>query len=302
MKSNISCLAQIYLRNHTGDEYTEDELNQLLKLRFSDKVKVLDARRITGDNFVYFTVGEWLLECIRKTENGIDSLYKYYASDISVDLMLSLEDVVNSTYHTSMKTFLAVLKDVIFSSYHPNLQREQIASRNNPSVFFLSGSCTVEIAAFNEFSKFITDEEIQTKYDNIIFDTAPTGHTLRMLQLPSAWDNFISENTHGASCLGQLSGLESQKEVYKKAVATLSDDDLTTLVLVSRPEIAPLVEAERASVELADIGVKNQMLSAKASNEIEWINKVDTHSNGNFAVIPWNTDEIKGENLKTLLS
>lgn len=124
----------------------------------------------------------------------------------------------------------------------------------------LSGSCTVEIAAFNEFSKFITDEEIQTKYDNIIFDTAPTGHTLRMLQLPSAWDNFISENTHGASCLGQLSGLESQKEVYKKAVATLADGALTTLVLVSRPETAPLTEAERASVELADIGVKNQML------------------------------------------
>lgn len=124
----------------------------------------------------------------------------------------------------------------------------------------LSGSCTVEIAAFNEFSKFITDEEIQTKYDNIIFDTAPTGHTLRMLQLPSAWSNFMSENTHGASCLGQLSGLESQKEVYKKAVETLSDKRLTTLVLVSRPETAPLAEAQRASNELAEIGVKNQML------------------------------------------
>ena len=124
----------------------------------------------------------------------------------------------------------------------------------------LSGSCTVEIAAFNEFSKFITDEEIQTKYDNIIFDTAPTGHTLRMLQLPSAWSTFISENTHGASCLGQLSGLESQKEVYKKAVETLANGKLTTIVLVSRPETAPLLEAERASIELADIGVENQML------------------------------------------
>lgn len=124
----------------------------------------------------------------------------------------------------------------------------------------LSGSCTVEIAAFNEFSKFITDVNVQKEYDNIIFDTAPTGHTLRMLQLPSAWSNFISESTHGASCLGQLSGLESKKEVYKKAVETLADGELTTLILVSRPEIAPLIEAERASNELADIGVKNQTL------------------------------------------
>jgi len=124
----------------------------------------------------------------------------------------------------------------------------------------LSGSCTVEIAAFNEFSNYITDKTAQTEYDHIIFDTAPTGHTLRMLQLPSAWSNFISESTHGASCLGQLSGLESRKEVYKNAVSTLADGALTTLVLVSRPEDSPLKEAERASKELSQLGVNNQVM------------------------------------------
>ena len=124
----------------------------------------------------------------------------------------------------------------------------------------LSGSCTIEIAAFNEFSGFITDDKTAMEYDHIIFDTAPTGHTLRMLQLPSAWSNFISESTHGASCLGQLSGLESKKAIYKQAVETLADGNLTTLILVSRPETAPFKEAERASGELSALGVNNQVL------------------------------------------
>ncbi|WP_425547705.1 arsenical pump-driving ATPase [Asaccharospora irregularis] len=124
----------------------------------------------------------------------------------------------------------------------------------------LSGSCTVEIAAFNEFTNYLADEEVKDKYDYIIFDTAPTGHTLRMLQLPSAWTNFISESTHGASCLGQLSGLEDKKEVYKDAVDTLANGDLTTLVLVARPEKPTLLEAERASEELRQLGVNNQIL------------------------------------------
>ena len=124
----------------------------------------------------------------------------------------------------------------------------------------LSGSCTVEIAAFNEFSRFITNSDIQQRYDYIIFDTAPTGHTLRMLQLPSAWSSFISESTHGASCLGQLSGLESKKTIYKQAVNTLADRNMTTRILVTRPENSPLKEAERALVELNEIGIKNQIL------------------------------------------
>ena len=124
----------------------------------------------------------------------------------------------------------------------------------------LSGSCTVEIAAFNQFSDFITDADKAKEYDHIIFDTAPTGHTLRMLQLPSAWSTFISESMHGASCLGQLSGLEERKGIYKQAVETLSDANATRLVLVSRPEIAPLKEAARSSHELQLLGIRNQLL------------------------------------------
>jgi len=150
----------------------------------------------------------------------------------------------------------AEYRESVIAPYRGKLPVSVIANMEEQ----LSGSCTIEIAAFNEFSNFITDEKVQKEYDHVIFDTAPTGHTLRMLQLPSAWSRFISESTHGASCLGQLSGLESKKLIYQQAVETLSDSSMTTLILVTRPETAPFKEAERASGELSALGVNNQML------------------------------------------
>lgn len=123
----------------------------------------------------------------------------------------------------------------------------------------LSGSCTVEIASFNEFANFLTDPTIEKNYDHIIFDTAPTGHTLRMLQLPSAWNDYLDENTTGTSCLGQLSGLGDKKQIYQHAVETLNDGSITTLVLVSRPQKAALIESKRALLELNKLGIDQQI-------------------------------------------
>ncbi|EAE9627636.1 arsenite efflux transporter ATPase subunit ArsA [Listeria monocytogenes] len=124
----------------------------------------------------------------------------------------------------------------------------------------LSGSCTVEIASFNEFANFLTDKEASTKYDHIIFDTAPTGHTLRMLQLPSAWNNYLDENETATAPLGQLSGAVDKKEIYDLAVKTLIDGQQTTLMLVTRPQKTSLLEADRASKELEEMGIRNQTL------------------------------------------
>ena len=124
----------------------------------------------------------------------------------------------------------------------------------------LSGACTVEIAAFNEFAMLLTNEAYTKQFDTIVFDTAPTGHTLRLLQLPSAWSTFLDENTTGTSCLGPLKGLEPQREMYKEAVAQLTNPTQTTLMLVTRPETNPLKEVARASEELFEIGLQNQQL------------------------------------------
>jgi len=120
-----------------------------------------------------------------------------------------------------------------------------------------SGACTVEIAAFDEFSKLLGDPQTTAGFDHVIFDTAPTGHTLRLLTLPSAWSGFIDSATGGASCLGPLAGLEKQKALYAATVARLSDARATTVVLVARPDAAALREAERTRGELAALGIAN---------------------------------------------
>jgi len=124
----------------------------------------------------------------------------------------------------------------------------------------LSGSCTVEIAAFDEFSALIGDPDGTKDYDHVIFDTAPTGHTLRLMNLAKAWDQFLDQNTSGTSCLGPLAGLEKQREIYEATVHKLADASATTLLLVSRPQHSALREAERTARELQSLGMSNQCL------------------------------------------
>jgi arsenite-transporting ATPase len=124
----------------------------------------------------------------------------------------------------------------------------------------LSGACTMEIAAFDEFARLLGEPAATVEYNHVIFDTAPTGHTLRLLSLPGAWTGFLDTNTSGTSCLGPLAGLQKQRSLYEGSVAALADGERTTLVLVSRPQKGALDEAERTSKELAAIGVRNQWL------------------------------------------
>ncbi|KMK76294.1 arsenical pump-driving ATPase [Alkalihalobacillus pseudalcaliphilus] len=145
-------------------------------------------------------------------------------------------------------------RDKVIGPYKGKLPKSIVAQMEEQ----LSGACTVEIAAFDEFTNLLADKSVLEQFDHILFDTAPTGHTLRLLKLPTAWNGFLEDSTHGASCLGPLAGLTEKKELYEKTVHALSDREKTTLILVSRPDVASFKEAERASIELNDIGVSNQ--------------------------------------------
>ena len=147
-------------------------------------------------------------------------------------------------------------KEKVVGPYRDLLPKEAINQMEEQ----LSGACSVEIAGFNEFSKYVGDDDIIKQYDHIILDTAPTGHTLRLLNLPSAWKDFIANNQTGSSCLGPVSGLVEQKILYEQVVDNLKDSSKTLLILVSRAEKLSLLEVSKASKELNEQGMKNQHL------------------------------------------
>lgn len=151
-------------------------------------------------------------------------------------------------------------RDRVVGPYRSLLPPAAVASMEEQ----LSGACTVEIAAFDEFAKLLGDPSATAEFDHVLFDTAPTGHTLRLLTLPSAWTGFVDQSAFGTSCLGPLAGLEKQRALYEATVRALGDPAATTMILVTRPEASAIAEVGRTSAELAALGIRNQRLVVNA--------------------------------------
>lgn len=224
-------------------------------------------------NYIFFTgkggVGKTSLSCataIHQADSGKQVLL------VSTDPASNLQDVLESPIDETISAVKGV-KGLFAVNINPEVSAAEYRKRATEPLKGLlpdaeiarmqeelSGACTVEIAAFDEFSRFISGESEGDRYDVIIFDTAPTGHTLRLLELPAAWTSFSEENPDGASCLGPSSALKSSQKRYHNVVDRLRDADLITFYLVARPDNASLKEASRTSDELKALGLAHQKL------------------------------------------
>jgi arsenite-transporting ATPase len=223
--------------------------------------------------FMFFTgkggVGKTSLACANAVKIADDGKKVLL---ISTDPASNLEDVLE----TSISQTIAQHKKIP-NLYLVNIDPEKAAEEYRERVITplketvsdkevqrieegLSGACTTEIASFDEFSRFVTGEGSTEIFDAVIFDTAPTGHTIRLLELPAAWDTYLEKNPQGASCIGPSSALMSSKERYKKVIATLKDSDRTIFNLVARCDVHSLKEAARTSLEMKSLGFTNQEL------------------------------------------
>ncbi|MBA4329108.1 MAG: arsenical pump-driving ATPase [Polaromonas sp.] len=184
------------------------------------------------------------------------------ASNLDEMLGIALRNIPTAVPGAPGLSVLNIDPDTAAESYRQRVlaQMDKAASEAERSTVReqLSGACTTEIASFDEFASLLADDA--DHFDHVVFDTAPTGHTLRLLSLPQAWSGFLEDNDRGASCLGPHSGLKMQEQRFKTALHALADPGKTTVVLVTRPDKGAIAEAARTSDELRTLGLNNQRL------------------------------------------
>ena len=217
------------------------------------------------------------------------------------------------TIEVSPNLFLAQMDSDAITDAYKNRMLEPLSAILEGAVLEqvkeeFNGGCTVEIATFDKFTDFLGDET----YDLIIFDTAPTGHTLRLMTLPNEWDKYIQKSAEGKgqTCIGPVSQIEGSRQKYSHAVSILQNADRTTVYLVSRPEKTSVYETMRAKSELERTGINNfhlvingvypnhssltGLFGTMAENQKKYIQELRSLFPETVSQVPLQQSEVKG--------
>ena len=177
----------------------------------------------------------------------------------------------------------------------------------------MSGPCTAEVAAFDRFTDFLeVPAPGAPAFEVVIFDTAPTGHTIRLLELPFEWTQSIGAASQGSgqTCIGPAAAIQDAKHKYERALATLRDPQTTVFTFVLHPEAIALRETQRAIAELGKLGIAthqliingiipaaekaNSLFAARADMQANYLAQIEAQLPSPTQRMPLLAGEIKG--------
>ncbi|MFA5838071.1 MAG: TRC40/GET3/ArsA family transport-energizing ATPase [Bellilinea sp.] len=199
--------------------------------------------------------------------------HNYKTTIVSTDPTVSLSAMFGQEIGGEARIPIHHVPNLCGLNINPNDAKGVFQSRLNSVMGQMTGTfggdvistpCAEEMATFDQFVTFLEEPDS----DVIVFDTAPTGKSLRELAMPFDWASFLQKQIQEGQKLAELmdmdensfEDLERDKHRYENALNVMRDRVSTIFNLVLLPERLPIEETHSAIQGLDRLGISVQAL------------------------------------------